>query len=184
MAEAQSIKYRLQFLIFILATGLLVILALGATWNNGRLARAAEAETLAYNHGKHVAAGIQCVYCHPGVLEGAVAGIPSTAKCMGCHRNVQVSAGGQEDVNVLLAHWEAGEPLRWMKTFDQPDFVQFAHRPHISAGVACEECHGAVAEMAQLEQTVRHNMGFCLGCHRQQEPEKVKRLETCSTCHY
>jgi hypothetical protein len=26
-------------------------------------------------------------------------------------------------------------------------------------------------------------MGFCLSCHRRQDPEKVKRLETCSTCH-
>jgi hypothetical protein len=130
-----------------------------------------------------VEAGANCVYCHPGVMTGPVAGIPSTAKCMGCHRSVQVSEDKQEKVDVLLANWEAGTPLRWMKTFDQPDYVYFSHQPHIAAGVACESCHGNVGELTHLEQSIRHNMGFCLNCHRQQEPEKVKRLETCSTCH-
>ncbi len=207
MTEAKTTHYRRQFLLFVAATGLLVVLAVAASLNNGRLARAAEAETIAYNHGKHVQAGIECVYCHPGVLNGPVAGIPSTAKCMGCHRNVQVSEKGQQDADLLLAHWEAGEPLRWVKTFDQPDFVQYSHQPHIAAGIACETCHGEVGEMAYLNQTIRHNMGFCLACHRQpdsgdapravqavaggawrilyspQEPERVLRLETCSTCH-
>ena len=207
MTETQSARYRRQFLIFLAATGLLLVLAFAVSLNNGRLARAAEAETLAFNHKAHVDAGAQCVFCHPGVLDGPVAGIPSTAKCVGCHQNVVVAADKQEKVDILLAHWESGEPLRWIKTFDQPDFVHFTHQPHIAAGVACEECHGDVGEMTYLTQTIRHNMGFCLACHRQpdagnsprvvqatvggawrvlpgqSEPAKVVRLETCSTCH-
>ena len=183
MSDTRQALYRRQFLIFLLASGLLVILAVATSLYNGRLARAAEQETLAYNHRAHVAAGANCVYCHPGVTRGPVAGVLSTAKCMGCHQSVQVAEEKQDKVDVLLAHWDEGKPLRWMKTFDQPDFVYYSHQPHIAAGVACEECHGNVGEMTHLEQTIRHNMGFCLSCHRQQAPEKVKRLETCSTCH-
>ncbi len=190
-----------------MSAGLLVVLAAGFSWNNARLARAAGVETIAYNHGKHVAAGIQCVYCHPGVMQGRVAGLPSTAKCMGCHSNLQVSDAAQEDIALLFDYWEQSKPLQWVKTFDQPDFVYYSHQPHIAAGIACERCHGEVGEMAYLEQTIRHNMGFCLACHRQpdegnanrvvqatvggawrllydhSEPDKVVRLETCSTCH-
>jgi hypothetical protein len=182
MTEPQS-KYRRRFFPLLAAAILIILLATVVWWNHARLARAAEGETLVYNHRVHIAAGAQCVYCHPGVLYGRVAGLPSTAKCIGCHASVEVRPEAQETVDVLLQHWEEGQPLRWVKTFDQPDFVYFGHRPHIAAGVACETCHGNVAEMARVEQTIRLNMGFCLTCHRAQAPEKVKRLEACSTCH-
>jgi hypothetical protein len=77
----------------------------------------------------------------------------------------------------------AGRPLRWVKTYDQPDFVYFSHRPHVVAGVNCEVCHGDVSQMTVVRQAYRINMGFCLHCHRQQEPEKVERLISCATCH-
>ena len=74
---------------------------------------------------------------------GPVATLPSLAKCVGCHRNVQVTSDeGQASVDVLMQHWDEGVPLRWEKTYEQPDFVYFTHRPHIAAGVNCEDCHG------------------------------------------
>lgn len=182
MTEPQS-KYRRQLFLFVAAIGLLALSAALVTWQNARLARAAGRESLAFNHRVHIEAGAQCVFCHPGALYGPVAGIPSTAKCMGCHASVEVRPDGQESVEVLVQQWQAKAPLRWVKTFDQPDFVYFSHRPHIVAGVACESCHGDVAGTVRLEQTIRLNMGYCLGCHREQAPEKVKQLETCSTCH-
>jgi hypothetical protein len=182
MTGPQS-KYRRQLVLFLAAAGFLLVLAAAVTWQNARLARAAERETLAFNHQVHIAAGAQCVFCHPGTLYGAVASIPSTAKCMGCHANVQVREEAQPAVDILVQHWQDGQPLQWVKTFDLPDFVYFSHQPHIAAGVACESCHGDVGGMVVVEQTTRFNMGFCLGCHRDQAPEKVKRLETCSTCH-
>jgi hypothetical protein len=102
---------------------------------------------------------------------------------MGCHANVQVREAAQPSVDVVVQHWESDQPLQWVKTFDLPDFVYFSHQPHIAAGVACESCHGDVENRVVLEQTTRFNMGFCLGCHRDQTPDKVKRLESCSTCH-
>ena len=142
-------------------------------------------EMIKFNHQKHVAAGAQCIFCHPGVLNGPVAALPSLAKCMGCHQNVQVSGEeGQVGVEVLKKHWEEEIPLRWEKTHDQPDFVYFTHRPHIVAGVNCENCHGDVSQKTVARPAYRINMGFCLHCHRQQPTEKLSRLTACITCHH
>ncbi len=141
-------------------------------------------EILKFNHQKHVAAGVQCVFCHPGALNGPVATVPSVAKCVGCHQNVEVSGEeGQANVAILMNHWEEGVPLRWEKTHDQPDFVYFTHQPHIAAGVNCENCHGDVSQKTVARPSYRINMGFCLDCHREQSPEKVTRLVGCANCH-
>jgi hypothetical protein len=141
-------------------------------------------QPLVFKHQQHIAAGASCLYCHPGARDGAVAGYPSLAKCMGCHNNVQPkNPADQADIDLLLKAWETKQPVQWVKINDQPDFVQFNHRPHIAAGVACESCHGNVSQMG-IAQRYNLNMGFCLNCHRQQAPEKVKRLIDCATCHY
>lgn len=145
---------------------------------------AAPPQPLPYQHQKHIAAGATCLYCHAGAASGAVAGLPSLAKCMGCHvAVVPRDPKAQADIDRLLKQWESKEPVRWIKVNDQPDFVQFSHQPHVGAGVACESCHGNVAQMGYA-QPYNLNMGFCLNCHRQQAPEKVARLIDCVTCHY
>ena len=145
---------------------------------------AAPPQPLAFQHEKHVAAGATCLYCHPGVSNGPVAGLPSTAKCMGCHTNVQPKdPADQKDIDRLIKAWDEKQPLNWVKITEQPDFVHFNHRPHIAAGVACESCHGDVSRMGYA-RSYNLNMGFCLNCHQKQAPEKVKRLIDCATCHY
>lgn len=141
-------------------------------------------EDIHFNHQKHVSFGAQCVFCHPGVLNGPVAGLPSEEKCMGCHASVEVeSTKGRTDVEKLATYWEEGRALRWLKRTDQPDFVFFNHRAHVTNGVNCERCHGNVGEMERVRPAYRLNMGFCLNCHRQQAPEVQERLVDCVTCH-
>jgi hypothetical protein len=141
-------------------------------------------QPLPFQHSKHIQAGIECQFCHPGAATGPVAGIPSMTKCMGCHDNVQAqNPKDQADIDTVIQHWKSGRPVQWIKVNDQPDFVQFNHRPHIAAGVACESCHGDVSAMGYA-RPYNLNMGFCLNCHRKQAPEKVARLIDCATCHY
>jgi hypothetical protein len=173
---------------------LLLLLAIAVlALENRATATSTADELIQFNHQKHIAAGAQCVYCHPGVLNGPIATLPSLAKCMGCHQNVEsrqvegevpLTNLGQAGIDVLVQHWEEGVPLRWEKTYDQPDFVYFTHQPHIAAGVNCENCHGNVSQMTVVQTAYRINMGFCLHCHRQQSSEKISRLFGCSTCHY
>ncbi|RMF31297.1 MAG: cytochrome C [Chloroflexi bacterium] len=176
---------------WLLTTGLLVMIILVASAVISR-SRAADADpsssftTLFFSHQKHVDAGATCVYCHPGVLNGAVAGIPSLEKCMGCHRNVTPqNEEDQPDVDRLVQAWENQQPVRWPKVNDQPDFVRFVHRPHIRRGIACERCHGDVAKMDLAQPVYNINMGFCLSCHRSMavDAKEEARLVDCSTCH-
>jgi len=166
--------------------GLLVGLLLlsGLYFLVGPTAEAQPPQPPAFSHQKHIEAGTQCVFCHPGVMNGPVAGLPSMAKCMGCHQNVQPSdEKDQPDVDTLVRMWDEGRPLRWAKVNDMPDFVYFSHRPHVLNGVSCETCHGDVSQMDIVQSVYSINMGFCLDCHRQQAPEKVERLIDCKTCH-
>jgi hypothetical protein len=145
---------------------------------------AAPPQPLPFKHSQHIQAGATCLYCHPGARRGEVAGLPSTAKCMGCHTSVQPqNPADQKDIDQLIAAWDAKKPIEWVKVTDEPDFVRFWHRPHIAAGVACESCHGDVSNMGYAK-SYNLNMGFCLSCHRQQAPELITKLTDCATCHY
>jgi len=149
-------------------------------------AYAAPPQPLVYQHSKHIEAGVTCLFCHAGAARGPVAGLPSLAKCMGCHASVAPKdPADQPDIDQLVKQWESRQPVQWVKINDQPDFVQFNHRPHVASGVACESCHGNVSAMQGYARPVYNmNMGFCLDCHRAQAPEKVARLVDCATCHY
>jgi hypothetical protein len=148
-------------------------------------AQAAEEPSITFNHRRHLAADVPCVFCHPGAINGPVASIPSVQKCVGCHQNIEViSASGQATVGTVLQMWAEGRPLEWPSIVDMPDFVYFNHRPHLAAGRNCEYCHGDVSQMAMAREAFRINMGFCLeNCHRHQDPEKRERLMDCATCH-
>ena len=132
-------------LIVVIVVGMAMIAVAGALVLPKVLA--APSQPLPYQHSKHVAAGIQCVYCHPGATSGKTAGLPSLNKCMGCHASVAPKdPKDQADIDKLLKQWESKQPVQWVKIFEQPDFVHFNHRPHLAAGVACESCHGDVAK--------------------------------------
>ncbi len=141
-------------------------------------------EPVAFKHKTHADKGIDCLYCHSNAPRGEVASIPSVEKCMGCHQVVTPKdPKAAAEVEKIRKAWEQGVPLRWEKKFDQPDFVYFSHRPHIQAGVACEDCHGDVGSTDMPQPGYYITMGYCLNCHRQQAPEKVAKLTDCATCH-
>ncbi len=180
----EALRTGLRRALFIV-TPLVLLAALAPSLQMRATAESISDETIDFNHKKHVDAGAQCLFCHPGALNGMVAGIPSLQKCVGCHQNVQItSEEGQAAVDALMRLWEEGRPLHWPKITDLPDFVYFNHRPHIAAGKSCENCHGDVGQMAMARPARRINMGFCLkNCHRHEEPEKRERLMDCATCH-
>lgn len=139
-----------------------------------------------FPHQTHVAFGIQCLYCHPGATKGPAAGIPSQAKCWGCHNQI-----AKTQTSVLLAPLknavESGTPLEWVPVAQVPDFVQFNHRAHIAAGKNCEDCHGDMTRVTIAQNPQVMNMGWCLNCHVETAGEdhvKLVKLTDCGTCHY
>jgi hypothetical protein len=166
----------------------LVVLFAIAFGYQARLLSIAAAEDIHYNHSVHVAAGIQCVFCHPGTLNGPQATLPSVRKCVGCHANIQVTGGSRAkaDAQKVLDHLQQNRALTWVYNWKSiPDFVRFNHQPHILNGINCESCHGNVGQETEAHPTFRLNMGVCVTCHQKQQPrERMVRLTNCGTCHY
>lgn len=135
------------------------------------------AQPIAFSHAHHVAeVGIDCQFCHAYARRGPVAGIPSVQRCAGCHRSV---LSEQPEILRVLEYWENEEPIPWVRVHDLPDHVRFTHKAHVRAGVACETCHGAVAEMEAAVQVESLSMGWCVSCH-----EDRGATRDCLACHY
>jgi hypothetical protein len=107
--------------------------------------------------------GIGCVFCHTSVFRAGNAGIPSTAKCMGCHSQIWNQSITLEPVRRA---YFSDRPLPWNRVHDLPDFVYFNHAIHVNKGVGCSTCHGRVNEMGLVYQVAPLTMGWCLDCHR------------------
>jgi NAD-dependent SIR2 family protein deacetylase len=122
------------------------------------------AQPVPFSHDHHTEAmGISCLYCHTSVEESAFAGVPPTATCMNCHKLIWNDSPMLEPVR---ESFRSGEPIRWARVNDLPDFVYFNHSIHIAKGMGCVTCHGRVDKMPLLRQAVSLQMEWCLDCHR------------------
>lgn len=163
--------------------------------------------------------GIACLHCHTAAEQGKHAGIPSTNVCMNCHKfvsapwvdvkaendladkekrkpNLVVSSEIRKIYNALALTDEAKPdstkstaPIVWKKVHNLPDFVYFNHSSHVSAGVECQKCHGAVETMERVRQVSDLSMGWCVNCHRDANAngvngKQVHAATDCSACHY
>jgi len=167
----------------LLIVGLIVFSA--AAWGIS-LTQTSPEQPIQFPHDRHISFGVQCLYCHPGSLRGPVSGLPTQAKCWGCHQQMEITKTS-ELLKPLVAAVENDEPIQWVPVAMVPDFVQYNHRPHIAAGLNCEDCHGDLSKMTIYENPQVLNMGWCLDCHRaesEDDPEKRLRLLDCGTCHY
>ncbi len=121
-----------------------------------------------YSHALHAGElGIDCRYCHTTVEKAAFAAVPPTQTCMNCHTNIRADSAQLLPVRESYA---TGEPVRWIKIHDLPDYAYFNHSVHINRGVGCVECHGRVDKMEVVYQEEPLSMGWCLDCHRNPEP--------------
>jgi hypothetical protein len=138
-------------------------------------------QPIPFSHRVHAGVNqIPCQYCHEYARRSQTAGVPPIRRCLGCHMKV----GSEKPVLTPVTQpWTDSRQLpgqvAWQRVYTLPDFVHFAHRPHILAGVACQECHGPVETMDRVVPVHTINMGFCLDCHTERGASK-----DCVTCHY
>jgi ssDNA-binding Zn-finger/Zn-ribbon topoisomerase 1 len=124
-----------------------------------------------FNHEHHVAQlGIDCRYCHTSVEKSDFAGMPPTSTCINCHKQIWNQA---QMLAPVRASFATGEPLRWSRVHDLPDFVYFNHGIHVAKGVGCATCHGRVDRMPLMSQYASLQMEWCLDCHR--DPSRFLR---------
>jgi len=151
----------------------------------------APVQPIPFSHRVHAGAlRIGCTACHAYAERGPVAGIPSMARCRGCHRFVKEDPEHRPAVDAELKRaverLRQDAPIEWVRVHRVPDHVGFHHARHVGAGVACRECHGAVEEMDAVRQVASLDMGWCLECHRREQAERPverARLTDCWTCH-
>jgi hypothetical protein len=123
---------------------------------------------------------IPCQYCHEYARRSQTAGVPPVQRCLGCHMKVGTQ---QAALPAVTQPWtDTAQPpgeIPWQRVYTLPDFVRFAHRPHVLAGIACQDCHGPVETMDRVVPVYDINMGFCISCHTARQVTK-----DCSICHY
>jgi hypothetical protein len=117
-----------------------------------------------FSHEHHVAGlGLDCRYCHTSVEKSSFAGLPPTATCMNCHRQIWTNADLLAPVRESYA---TNVPLRWTRVHALPGFVYFNHSVHVAKGMGCVSCHGQVDQMPLMWQNASLLMQWCLDCHR------------------
>jgi hypothetical protein len=120
-----------------------------------------------FSHEHHVGGlGLDCRYCHTSVESSSFAGIPPTYTCMSCHSQIWNESPMLEPVRASL---RTGQPIRWNRVHDLPDFVYFHHGIHVRNGVGCASCHGRVDKMPLTWKAQPMTMEWCLECHRHRE---------------
>lgn len=168
-------------------------------------------QPIAYSHRLHAGQlQIPCEYCHFAADESRHAGIPPvgeigrdghspTGVCMSCHTTITAVAGSNTpspEIAKLRQAVESGQPIRWLKVHNLPDFVRFDHSRHVNGGVSCQACHGPVETMERVRQVPDLSMGWCVSCHRDPAKFGVTQIPSrpgaaitlpstdCSACHH
>ena len=133
-----------------------------SSWNTGQWVEIQQ--PVQFSHKHHVGDdGIDCRYCHTSVETSASAGMPSTAVCMNCHKQLWADSPYLEPVRASL---RTGKPLEWTRVHDLPDYAYFNHSIHVNKGVGCSTCHGRVDRMPVVYKASSLQMEWCLECHR------------------
>ena len=140
-----------------------------------------------FPHPSHVQkAGMNCAYCHFSANKSPDPGMPAVGTCMGCHSLVKGRPNTRTaaEIKKLDRYWNPANPARsrpipWVRIHKVPDYVNFPHMRHVSAGVSCQTCHGEVQKMNQVFQYASLNMGWCINCHIQRQARY-----DCAVCHY
>ncbi len=161
---------------FALALLMLATLVLRARGSQQPAAAPPPVQPVAYSHKTHVALGLDCRGCHLNPDPGTLMTYPPNAMCMACHRTV---AAERPSIQKLTALAASDTPIPWVRVYRLPDYVFWAHAPHLKAGVTCAECHGAVPEREVIAvETNILTMAGCMSCHNQRQV-----FTDCGDCH-
>lgn len=146
-------------------------------------------QPIPYSHALHAGElKIDCRYCHAYVERGPHAGVPATAVCMNCHRQVKKDS---DKLAALRESWgkdgDGTKPVEWVRIHKTPDYAYFNHSAHMGVGVGenraaigCETCHGRIDTMEVVAQNQPLSMSWCLDCHSNPAPN-LRPVENITT---
>jgi hypothetical protein len=134
-------------------------------------------QPLPYSHRQHLELGLlECADCHVNPDQGRLMTFPDTDTCLSCHETMPASAAALQRLESARA---SGTPIPWVRVYRLADYVYWSHATHVGAAIACETCHGPVAErdVIALETNITTKRG-CVTCH-----EARQVLSDCGDCH-
>ena len=136
---------------------------------------ASQNEPIRFDHKRHATLKIECKYCHPAVEQDTLAGFPTVAKCMTCHRTVKQDS---PEIQRLAALPAGRKPFPSQRVYSLPDYVFFSHARHRKAKVDCKSCHGDVLAQDVVTKQAPTSMKACVDCHKAHHA-----TTTCNACH-
>ena len=133
-------------------------------------------QPIPFSHKLHTQFVRRCEDCHAMREPGWELTYPPEAKCMECHATIKADSPA---IIKLAEYYKEQKPVPWVQIYRVPDFVFFSHKVHSKkAGIACEVCHGPVAEREVITKERATSMAACMDCHREKHA-----AVTCRTCH-
>jgi hypothetical protein len=180
----------------------ILIALLVSSWSERPAVAASSDQPFLFPHDVHVQQyQIDCQYCHANARRSDAAGLPSVARCLGCHR---ITAADKPEIQKLAGYAARGEPIPWGRVYKLPEFTYFPHKAHVRAGVRCQTCHGPVESMKTVSAAtgprLTHDlltlvgvpaappplsMGWCVDCHRNENARRGTPAPLdCVTCHH
>jgi len=180
---------------------ILVFLAV-SSWSRQPAAARPSVQPITFPHNVHVQTHkIDCQYCHADARRSEYAGLPSVARCMGCHK---ITAADKPEIKKLAGYAARSEPIPWMRIYKVPEFTYFPHKAHLRAGLSCQTCHGPVETMTTVGARTGPRlandllnlvglrpapppvtMGWCIECHRRENAARGMHAPLdCVTCHH
>lgn len=134
-----------------------------------------KSQPIPFSHKQH-AQFLNCSDCHELDESGWEMTYPAEAKCMQCHSTIKTDSPG---VMKLAEFFKDHKPVPWVKIYAVPDYVYFSHKVHTTrAKIACEDCHGPVAQRDVITKEKPTSMTACVDCH-----EMRHAPITCRSCH-
>ena len=171
---------RLSILVAVVAFGVVAISVISAQTGYKSVAEELDLkpveQPLPFSHKAHVALGVKCKDCHAIKDPGFAAGYPAEATCMACHAAIKTES---PHIQKLAEFSKTEKPVPWEKIYRVPDYVWFSHASHVEdAAIACEHCHGPVAEREVLFKEKKTSMLACMECHAERSAPN-----DCNLCH-
>ena len=179
----------------------LIFLAV-SSWSRQPVAAKPSVQPINFPHQVHVETyKMDCQYCHTEARRSEFGGLPSVARCMGCHR---ITAADRPEIKKLAEYAQKQEPIPWVRVYKMPEFTYFPHKAHVRAEIKCQTCHGAVEKMttvgADTGPRITNDllnlvgfrpapppltMGWCIACHRTENATRgLKAPLDCVACHH
>lgn len=136
---------------------------------------------LRFNHGQHLALGMDCTACHSNIAtsrRSADNNFPRGVSCDACHGQ-QHPRPRTEPAKCDLCHTAVDEQNRVTAGLRAPaPMLHFNHELHARVGASCESCHGDMSKVRLATTAQLPTEQSCLDCH-----DGFGATQRCGACH-